>query len=287
MVNEIAAAGVQQNSAAYPTQEAGGTLGASFQEEVESRMGGTGIKESMDDIFAEAAERFGLSVKLLKAVAKRESNFNPNAVSRAGAQGVMQLMPGTARSLGVTNAFDARQNIMGGAQYLKTNLDRYGGNVALALAAYNAGPGNVDKYGGVPPFAETQNYVSSILSKLDGEEAVAGRYVVTGLPGMETNSLSAQWANLLKLNSLSGMGNAGSLPDAADSMDSGISSGLLGMGAFGGSSGTMSLLPLLLGMSGLSSSGEGFSQEDLSNLLQILRIQMMMKTDNTMGDSVI
>ena len=92
----------------------------------------------------------------------RAGNFDPYAQSGAGAQGVMQLMPATAQSLGVTDPFDARSNIMGGAKYLSDLLARYDGNVDLALAAYNAGSGNVEKYGGVPPFQETQNYISRV-----------------------------------------------------------------------------------------------------------------------------
>ena len=103
--------------------------------------------ESMDAIFEEASSRFGVSVDLIKSVAKAESNFNTKAVSKAGAIGVMQLMPATARNLGVTDPYDARQNIMGGTKYLKENLDRFGGDVSLALAAYNAGPNSVQKYG--------------------------------------------------------------------------------------------------------------------------------------------
>lgn len=121
---------------------------------------------SMDAIFEKAADTYGVDVELLKAMAKAESNFNPNATSKAGAMGVMQLMPATAKSLGVTDAYDPEQNIMGGAKYIASLLEQYDGNVSYALAAYNAGSGNVAKYGGIPPFEETQNYVAKILGYL-------------------------------------------------------------------------------------------------------------------------
>lgn len=119
-------------------------------------------EKSLEDIFWEASETYGVSVELLKAMTKQESSFHVNATSRSGAQGLMQLMPATAAELGVTNAYDPYQNIMGGAKYIRQMLDKYDGNVSLALAAYNAGSNNVDRYGGIPPFAETQDYVAKI-----------------------------------------------------------------------------------------------------------------------------
>jgi soluble lytic murein transglycosylase-like protein len=113
-----------------------------------------------------AASRYGISSALVDAVAWQESRYNSRARSPVGAIGVMQLMPGTARQLGVVDPNNVHQNIMGGTAYLRAQLDRFGNNIPLALAAYNAGPGAVQKYGGVPPYRETQNYVRQIMARL-------------------------------------------------------------------------------------------------------------------------
>lgn len=124
----------------------------------------TPSKNQILNLVTSVSREHGVDDKLVKALIKQESGFNPKAKSHAGALGLMQLMPSTAKGLGVTDPLNPVQNVEGGVKYLKSMLDRYNGNIILALAAYNAGPGAVDKYSGVPPYKETQNYVKNILS---------------------------------------------------------------------------------------------------------------------------
>jgi len=122
---------------------------------------------AFSELIDRAASMHGVDARLVAAVAQRESAWNPLAVSARGACGLMQLMPATARTLGVTDIFDPAQNVNAGARYLKSLLDTFGGDIDRALAAYNAGPGAVQRYGGVPPFAETRAYVKSIRAAYD------------------------------------------------------------------------------------------------------------------------
>ena len=250
---KLAAQAADQTQKTTPVQEFQGIL----------KNGLNAIKEDMDSIFEEASALYQIPSKLLRAVAKAESGFNPKAVSKAGAMGVMQLMPGTARSLGVSDPYNARQNILGGAKYLKQNLDRFGGDVSLALAAYNAGPGSVTKYGGIPPYKETQNYVKKIMADYTGNNTIlAGRTVSTGTYGKTSGSTA--------VSSLIGSGLTGSSLTAGSLLGSFTgNAGLSGAGSLG------TLLA--------AGKGENLSGEDWSNMVQILRLQMMMNMGKDTG----
>ncbi len=128
-------------------------------------------RENIESLIEKYAQKNNLDPDFIKAVVKQESGFNPDAKSKCGAMGLMQLMPQTAKGLGVVDAFDPEQNIEGGVKYLKSMLNRFNNDPKLALAAYNAGPGAVQKYGDIPPYKETQNYVKNILASY---EAIKG-----------------------------------------------------------------------------------------------------------------
>ena len=132
------------------------------------------VATNVDGIIADTAERHAVDPALVRAVIKAESNFNPTAVSYKGAVGLMQLMPGTARRLGVRNSFDPEQNLDGGVRHLKYLLELYGGNLRLSLAAYNAGEKAVERHNGIPPYRETQQYVRKIASWYRGDPLAQG-----------------------------------------------------------------------------------------------------------------
>ena len=129
-----------------------------------NRTSGSSGNADIDALIEQYSAKNGLDSAFVKAVIKQESGFQPKVTSHCGAMGLMQLMPATASSLGVKDAYDPEQNIAGGTKYLKGLLDRFGGDKSLALAAYNAGPNAVAKYNGIPPYKETQNYVKNIMS---------------------------------------------------------------------------------------------------------------------------
>ena len=228
-----------------------------------------------EDIFDEASRTYGVSKSLLLAVAKQESNFDANSVSHAGAQGIMQLMPGTAKTLGVKNAFDPYENIMGGAKLLRDNIRAFG-SIPLALAAYNAGPGAVKKYGGVPPYKETQDYVKKIMADLGNKSYSTSNYSYKGLG--ENNA----YGNVL------GSGNNGAgLSGDSFSLDNSSLLSLLG------SSGNNALLlsgmlqslltgALLKGKQKEGAAGDGdnstvtLDKQSFQSLVSLLQMQMMM-----------
>lgn len=202
------------NSESYKRNSAQKKADGSFDAILKSKV----KNKSMDEMFKEAAKKYNVPENLLRAVAQTESDFDPKAVSGCGAVGVMQLMPGTAKDLGVSDPYDAEQNINGGAKYISSLLKKYGGDVDLALAAYNAGPGNVEKYGGVPPFKETQNYVrkirgilgegSSAVQNLKATETAAAASVDTGSASGLSDADVKKYLSYIQLNMLSVLQNS-------------------------------------------------------------------------------
>lgn len=170
------------------------------------------LTTKLDDIFKRASEKYGVSYDFLVAVAKAESDFNPDCVSSAGAKGIMQIMLEEAKGLGIDDVFDAEQNIMGSAKLLAAHLKKFDGDTTLAAAAYNAGSGRVKQYGGVPPFKETQNYVKKIAAYMKEGVTVPDKTVtvtpnklsgdVTKSQGSVTSSSSTSGSTVDNLNAV-------------------------------------------------------------------------------------
>lgn len=260
------------------TQGTTGTSFASVMQNVQKQKSVPAGAAKYDAIFEEASRTYGVSKSLLIAVAKAESNFNPNDVSHAGASGIMQLMPGTAKSLGVKNVFDPYENIMGGAKLLRDNIKSFG-SVPLALAAYNAGPGAVKKYNGVPPYKETQNYVKKIMADLgDSAYNVKSNYFGQGSSTSSYGSSSSS----VSANSLLSTGGLGALTGSSNNLFSGL--GLSGGQNVLFSGVLQSILSNALLNSGREvAAGDGadngtvtLDKKSFQSLVSLLQMQMMM-----------
>lgn len=197
------------SSALQAAEAAGGAMGATATAAVPPTGGPVSGVAYASEINA-AATKYNLDPALLAGLVKQESGFNPNATSSAGAKGLTQLMPATARSLGVTDATDPVQALDGGAKYLRQMLDQFGGDERLALAAYNAGPGAVTRFGGIPPYAETKAYVEKVLANRDAFLASTTTATALGVPTAAGGVSATTSPTALALNTSSTLAAGGS-----------------------------------------------------------------------------
>lgn len=272
----MAVAGI---SALYPsTINTSGSVSSSAAASAFSDALGTAVNmlsakntTTLENIFASASEKYGVPENLLKAVAKAESGFSASAISSCGAEGIMQLMPSTASSLGVKNSFNPEQNIMGGAKLLSQLLKKYNGNTELALAAYNAGSGAVDKYDGIPPYKETQNYVKKVMTYMGESLSVPGTKVTSSDSVSSTSSYS-DTVNFYRLLAAEIETDALNGSESTSGTSLGNLNALLGTGGLSSDlSGSeySSLLSILTGSAG----GTASSVNDLETLLSLEALQ--------------
>lgn len=291
---------------------AAASLGKSSFASIFSENGADAVPTNLEQIFEKASKETGVSEKLLKAIAYHESRYQTDVVSSAGAAGVMQLMPSTAKSMGVTDVFDPEQNIMGGAKLIAKNLADNDGNLPLALAAYGAGQGNVDKYGGIPPFEETQNYVRDIMSVMGNSSPYADGETGPDLSGIPVTYKAGSALANQTISSNTGFGSAlsayesgsvlvgdtGSTAADASQLTSSELAALLTSGLGTSGSGNIAGILAYLMAQQLSSSQHAGTAADnsdgqltlnvdadtLSNLVEIMKLQVMTQADGTAGD---
>jgi len=247
---------------------------------------------NLEDIFKRAAAQYKIPESLLKAVAKVESGNDASAVSSCGAQGVMQLMPSTAASLGVQDPLNAEQNIMGGAKYLSQMLTRYNGNPQLALAAYNAGSGNVAKYGGIPPFKETQTYIARVMDYAGLDPSSSSSLLGSSSDSASSsNPLSALSSLFGSTDSSNPFSALSSLLGSSSSNQLSALSGLLGSSS---SSDPSSMISSLLGTSsstdalGVTSAANGgtLDPKDYASMLQIMIAKMQLSASQPLSSDL-
>lgn len=221
-------------NATVAAQKTEGTGSVAVTNGTSGKMSADGtLTTTLDDIFRRASEKYGVSYEYLVAVAKAESDFNPNCVSSAGAKGIMQIMPYEAKELGITDVFDPEQNIMGAAKLLKAHLEKFDGDTTLAAAAYNAGSGRVKQYGGVPPFKETRNYVKKIAAYMKEGVKVPDKTVTVTpnkLSGDVTKSQSRKTGQTAAGNAQSGA-SAGQIPGAVPATEEELNRSMVVVGS--------------------------------------------------------